>query len=84
MHLAAGSDHFGTLGLLLNKGGQIEAIDKDHNTPMHLAAQGGHTSVVELLFLQGALTAVRNKYGQTPYHLANNHRTICKRISGIL
>lgn len=51
----------------------INAKDKDGNTPLHIAASLGRTTVVKMLLEQeGILSTVSNFHGQTPMDNARN------------
>jgi len=51
---AAWRGHRKVVKLLIAKGADLEAKDKDGSTPLHIAAQCGHRKVVELLLQKGA------------------------------
>ena len=70
LHLAARSGHTRTVGLLLDKGASIEAIDNDGNTPLHLAVKSDQTGIVGLLLDKSALIEAMDKDESTPLHLA--------------
>lgn len=78
LHLAAKKGRGDLLALWLSYGADIEARNKQGNTPLHEAAQ--HSAVaVKVLLRKGAQTQVKNKLDQTPVSLAfsvNNSNTI--------
>ena len=41
-------------GILLKRGGNLEATDRDGYTPLHMAAEKGHIDVVAFLLGKGA------------------------------
>ena len=59
-----------TILIWCKKGSQIEAMDKDNNTPLHLAIIGGHSHIAELIVNQGSSTEALDKDGNSPLHLA--------------
>ena len=70
LHKAAGGGCINIVHLLLEKGGSIDAINKNDCTPLHLAVREGHTSIAKLLLKKGAPTEALNKDNYTPLHLA--------------
>jgi ankyrin repeat protein len=56
--------------LLLDAGANIEAVDREGNTPLHEAAAVGSRRAVELLLARGARRQVKNRAGKTPLSLA--------------
>ena len=57
--------------LLLERGADVNALDKDHATPSHLASSLGVLEVARLLLDHGATANVENIHGQTPLHLVS-------------
>ncbi|RYE05573.1 MAG: ankyrin repeat domain-containing protein [Rickettsiaceae bacterium] len=85
IHYAALNGHEAILNILLADGTDINAIDKDGNTPLHLAACCSHsnmnadtindsdydyTRVIKFLLDCGANLGAANNGGDTPLHLA--------------
>lgn len=62
--------HPAVVKLLVEKGADIEAKDRDGQTPLSWAAVAGHRTVVELLVEKGADIKVKNNFGQTPFSRA--------------
>ncbi|KAJ3538616.1 hypothetical protein NM208_g5829 [Fusarium decemcellulare] len=48
----------------------LEAFDRDLETPMHYAARSNSSSVIRLLRARGGNVDAKNRFGMTPLHLA--------------
>lgn len=76
LHLAIQCAEFPVVEFVLSNGGgllDINARDKDGNTPLHIAAGQGRTPVVKLLLEQESINdAVANNQGRLPIDLARN------------
>jgi len=59
-----------TVKMLLNKGADVNAKDKDGETALMYAAQKGHTEIVEILLINGADINAKDKDGNTALILA--------------
>ncbi len=59
-----------TIRLLLDKGANIHARDKNGATPLHRAVRTRCAAAVRHLLKAGADPTIRNKPGSTPFHLA--------------
>ena len=68
MHIAARIGHKEILELLIAKGGDVNAKDKDGDTPLHGTALREDFAV--LLIAKGANVNAKGKYGETPLHRA--------------
>lgn len=67
LHLAAENGHKQIVELLIAKGANVNATEREMtNTPLHLAALIGHTQIAELLLSNGAGVNARNKNGSSP------------------
>jgi len=68
LHWAAGGGHVEIMEMLLAKGANIEAKDKDGMTPLHAAAAKGQAAAVKLLLDKGADVNSRRNDGATALH----------------
>ena len=76
LHLAIQCAEFPVVEYVLSDGANaldVNARDKEGNTPLHVAAAQGRTNVVKLLLEQNGINdAVANVQGQLPIDLARN------------
>ena len=73
LYLACKSGFYDTVKMLLQKGADINKIQRDGSTPLHAASFFGHPLVVGLLLEFGARTDIKNKWQQTA--LEESHST---------
>lgn len=80
---AAGSGSAKVVAAILEKGGNVNAVDFRKNHAAHFAAQGGHLEVLKCLGGSGANFDQVNAEGNTPIHLAakEGHAMCCKYLS---
>jgi ankyrin repeat protein len=71
LHGAASRDHKEIAELLIAKGADVNAKNRNGSTPLHNAAIGGHNETVKLLLANGAGLYTKNKLGKTPQDYAN-------------
>ena len=89
LHVVAEFGLVELLGLLLDRGLNIEARDSYHNTPLHDAAIFGQTDALNLLLDYGAKIDANNFDDNTPLYLAvsNSHdqsvSTLLKRGANV-
>lgn len=69
-------------GLLLDRGAEIDARDRQDRTVLHATAFRGHLRAVELLLAHGATIDPVDALGQTPLHLAvrEGHVAVAARL----
>jgi hypothetical protein len=60
-------------GILAREKVDVNAINKERETPLHRAVEKGMKELVELLLKKGARAGVRSATGETPLHLAALH-----------
>ena len=68
-----GSDSLAVAQLLLENNLDVNAQDKDHNTPLHLACEHKSVNIVRVLTDHGAIVDMVNMQGQTPLHVLAKH-----------
>ena len=66
LHYAVVGGHKEVAELLISKGADVNAKDKDGWTPLHEATMGGHKEVAELLIVKGADVNAKDEGGNTP------------------
>lgn len=62
------------LYILLMRGADVNAVDKDENSLVHDAARHGRVSLLQKLLDAGAKPDAKNKYGNTPLFRSVLHR----------
>ncbi|KAI8405712.1 hypothetical protein FOFC_15200 [Fusarium oxysporum] len=74
--------HEAVVGLLLDRGANADAADKEGRTPLSWAAAKGNEIVVRLLLDRGANADAVDNEGQTPlsYAAENRHETIVRLL----
>ena len=70
LHEAAKKGHRGVVKLLINRGSDLNAEDKDGDTPLHDAARYGNRRALKILLERGADINKQTCRGSTPLHLA--------------
>ena len=70
LHNAARKGHKEIAELLIAKGANLDAKDKDGTTPLHITTLFGHKEIAELLIAKGADLDAQSKRGQTPLDMA--------------
>jgi hypothetical protein len=66
LSIASQNGQIDMVQLLIDKGIDINASDKEGNTALHMAAINGHKDIAQLLVAEGADINSRNKDGHTP------------------
>ncbi|WP_264377441.1 ankyrin repeat domain-containing protein [Wolbachia endosymbiont (group B) of Philonthus cognatus] len=66
----------GIVGILLQEGTNVNAVDKYGKTPLHHAAKNGHVDIVNALIKAGADVNAVDKYGKTPLDYAKNQDVV--------
>jgi uncharacterized protein len=70
LHEAALRDNAAEVRMLLARGANVDAQDRDGFTPLHFAAQQGSLAAAEALLHAGATVDVENRFGNTPLWVA--------------
>ena len=61
------------IGLLLEYGADVNAVDSDRRTALHHAAEGNKMKVIDILVQNGAHTSIKDAIlGKTPLEMAAN------------
>jgi ankyrin repeat protein len=82
LHDAALGGHASIVGVLLEKGAEINARDDSGETPLYQAAAWDRLETVDLLLRRGARAGIPNGEGRTPLQaaIANGHTAIAERL----
>jgi len=70
---AAQNNNKDMVEMLIAKGADVNAKDKDGNTPLQRAAQNNNKDMVEMLIAKGADVNAKDKDGNTPLQRAAQH-----------
>ena len=74
LHVAACHGHTKIVKLLLDKGANVDLLEKEGCTPLMFACQFGYVGVVKLLLNANAdMSVYHNKYGNTALMMASEH-----------
>lgn len=60
------------VNVLIIKGADVNAQDKDNRTPLHFAAQNNNKEIVDALIKAGADVNIKDEDGKTPLDLTTN------------
>jgi ankyrin repeat protein len=71
LHCAINENQIPVFNVLILKGSNFMARDKDGNTPLHFASMIGNVSIVRKLLDMGANVNATDRQGVTPIFLAN-------------
>lgn len=72
LHWASAGGHLRSVRLLLQRGAEVDAVDRRGRTALHEASLGGHGDVLRLLLMHGAAAGRRDADGLTPLQLCRN------------
>ena len=71
LHSASSAEHVELTHILLERGADVNARDKDNCTPLHWASQQGHPEVVHVLVEHGVDADARDGDNCSPLHWAS-------------
>ena len=71
LHVGSKQGHLEFARILIERGADVSAQDKEGHTPLHLASQAGEVEVVRMLIERGADVGTQNKVGQTSLHVVS-------------
>ena len=62
LHISTESNHGDCVKILIAAGADLDARNKQEQTPLHLAAESGHISALVMLLSAGACVDARDKW----------------------
>jgi ankyrin repeat protein len=82
LHQAAVTGQAAMCELLIERGADIDARDREDNTPLHYAATAGHVRTVKTLLVEGADVDAQQDIGLTALHWAchKGHEKVVKML----
>jgi len=69
IHLYCNKNDIENLKKLIDSGADVNAKNKDGDTPLHTATWKGNIEIVKLLIENGANLNIQDSNGKTPLHL---------------
>ena len=83
LHSAAAGGHTAVCRLLIERGADVNAVQRGSFTPLMAAAQNGDGELIEMLLAAGADPAARTDDGRSAADLARDagHRTLAERLT---
>lgn len=72
LHIGCEKGHFNIVEFLLDKGLDVNALDRDDKTPLHYAVISKSPCIVYLLLQKGAIESIKDIWGKTPVSIAKN------------
>ena len=76
LHFAAQNGHLNVVSLLLKRGANVNAKNRDSSAPLHLAAFEGHAEIASTLLAEGADADPPDNLGTTPLHWAASRNNL--------
>ena len=67
--------HFGVVQLLVERGAEVNTLDRYFDTPLHLASHIVSLEVALILLKRGAVINVKNLKGETPFQIVRERMT---------
>ena len=82
LHLTSREGYVDVARMLVERGADVSAQDKDGETPLHRASSGGRVDVARMLVERGADMSAQDKDGETPLHraLSGGHVDVARML----
>jgi ankyrin repeat protein len=76
LHKLARQKYVNTTKILLQKGADLEMVNKNNETALHFAIHRRNFNISKLFIEFGANVNAKNKYGESPLHLAIRYKDL--------